>query len=268
MTTGYRGTARPSTPRELRRYPLALRLTARGLREPSSEGHRQRAGLRLWCARAHWCRLAALPIHIDDSIIAYVNTKASALAPLFRSDAQGEILARLFLNPNRAFTISELARTANTPYASAHREVSRIVKMGLVTTEKRGQAVEVKARRDTPFFRPLAELLGLTYGPAVVIPNHLAGIAGIDQAYIYGSWAARREGEPGDPPGDIDLLIVGNPPRGEVYEASRIAGAALAREVNPRIVSAAAWGAADADPFLRTLAERPLIHLDLQETLS
>jgi len=209
-----------------------------------------------------------LPIHIGDSIIVYVNIKAPTLAPLFRSDAQGEILARLFLNPDRAFTISELARTANTPYASAHREVSRIVKMGLVTTEKRGQAVEVKARRDTPVFRPLAELLGLTYGPPVVIPNYLAGIAGIDEAYIYGSWAARRVGEPGDPPGDIDLLIVGNPPRGEVYDAARVAGAALARVVNPRIVSAAAWKAADTDPFLRTLAERPLMQLDLRETPS
>ncbi|WP_166785656.1 MULTISPECIES: ArsR family transcriptional regulator [Cryobacterium] len=195
-----------------------------------------------------------------------MNIKAPTLAPLFRSDAQGEILARLFLNPDRSFTISDLARAAHTPYSSAHREVSRIAKMGLASTSKRGQAVEVRARRDTPAFRPLAELLGLTYGPAVVIPHHLAGIVGIDAAFLYGSWAARRAGEPGDAPGDIDLLIVGNPPRGQVYEASRTAGITLARAVNPRIVSAAAWKAADTDPFLRTLSERPLVHLDLLET--
>ena len=202
-------------------------------------------------------------IQISDSIIAYVNTKAPTLAPLFRSDTQGEILARLFLNPDRSFTISDLARAAHTPYASAHREVTRIAQMGLATTRKRGQAVEVRVRCDTPAFRPLAELLGLTYGPAVVIPKHLAGIAGIDAAYIYGSWAARREGEPGDTPRDIDLLIVGNPPRGEVHEAARTAGLVLVREVNPRIVSAAAWEAADTDQFLRTLRERPLVHLDV-----
>ena len=138
--------------------------------------------------------------------------------------------------------------------------------MGLATTSKRGQAVEVRARRDTPAFRPLAELLGLTYGPAVVIPQHLTGIAGIDAAYIYGSWAARRGGEPGDTPGDIDLLIVGNPSRGEVYEAARTAGIALVREVNPRIIGAVAWEAADTDPFLRTLRDRPLVHLDLEGT--
>ncbi|TFD44830.1 ArsR family transcriptional regulator [Cryobacterium frigoriphilum] len=194
-----------------------------------------------------------------------MNIKAPALTPLFRSDAQGEILARLFLNADRTFTVAELARAARTPYASAHREVARIVQMGLASTEKRGQAVEVQVRRDTPTFRPLAELLTLSYGPAVVIPQHLAGIAGIEKAYIYGSWAARREGEPGDAPGDLDVLIVGNPSRSEVYEAARIAGTVLGREVNPRIVSPASWESADADPFLRTLRERPLVGLELQE---
>lgn len=208
-----------------------------------------------------------LLVHIRDSIIVYVNTKAPTLAPLFRSDAQGELLATLFLNPERSFTISELARAAHTPYASAHREVSRIAEMGLATTTKRGQSVEVQARRDTPVFRPLAELLGFTYGPAIVIPNYLAGIPGIEAAYIYGSWAARQTGEPGDTPGDIDLLIVGNPPRGDVYEAVRLAGSAIAREVNPRIVSVEQWAAAD-DPFLRTLAQRPIVHLDIKEPLS
>ncbi len=197
-----------------------------------------------------------------------MNIKAPTLAPLFRSDAQGEILAQLFLNADREFTISELARMANTPYASAHREVSRITGMGLATSKKRGQAVEVQVRRDTPFFGPLVELLSLTYGPSVVIPRQFQTIDGIDHAYIYGSWAARREGEIGDPPGDVDVLIVGNPARAQIHEAASKAGAALSREVNTRIVSSAAWEASDTDPFLRTLRERPLVPLDLQQNPS
>ena len=211
------------------------------------------------------CPIGSWPftIHITESIIAYVNIKAPVLSPLFRSDAQGELLAMLFLNPEKSFTIAELARAAGTPYASAHREVSRIATMGLATALKRGQAVEVQARRDTPMFRPLAEILTLTYGPAVVIPNYLEGISGIERAYIYGSWAARHLGEPGDAPGDIDLLLVGNPSRGQIHEAVRLAGTAIAREVNARIVSAAAWAASETDPFLRTVTQRPLVELEL-----
>lgn len=143
--------------------------------------------------------------------------------------------------------------------------ISGLSRIPLASTEKRGQAVEVQVRRDTPAFRPLAELLTLSYGPAVVIPRHLAGIIGIDKAYIYGSWAARREGEPGDAPGDIDVLIVGNPSGSDVHEAARIAGTVLGREVNPRIVSLDSWESADVDPYLRTLRERPLVALELPE---
>jgi hypothetical protein len=205
--------------------------------------------------------------HIRDSNISYVNIKAPTLAPLFRSDAQGELLANLFLNPQKSFTIAELARAAHTPYASAHREVSRILEMGLATSTKRGQSLEIRAKQDTAAFRPLAELLSLTYGPAVVIPNYLSGIPGIREAYIYGSWAARLAGEPGDSPGDIDLLIIGNPPRSAVYEAVRLASSSIAREINPRIVSEKQWATAADDPFLHTVSQRPLIQLDLEPVI-
>ncbi len=140
--------------------------------------------------------------------------------------------------------------------------------MGLVRTTRRGQSVEVQARRDTPVFRPLAELLNLAYGPAIVLPSYLASVSGIERAYIYGSWAARHAGEAGDTPVDIDLLIVGNPPRADAYEAVRLAGSAIGREVNARIVSVDQWESADNDPFLSTLTQRPLSRLDLTKEKS
>jgi predicted nucleotidyltransferase len=194
-----------------------------------------------------------------------MNSAAPSLSPLFRSDMQGEILARIFLNPDRSFTISDLARAAQSPYASVHREVTRLLQMGVVHGEKHGQALEISARVDSPVFAPLSELLRLSYGPTAVLPAMLSGIEGIVDAYIYGSWAARRLGEPGSPPGDVDLLVIGNPTRSEVYEAAQHAGSILAREVNVRVISAEAWKSTSDDPFLQTIKERPLVQLDLQE---
>ncbi|MCY7288084.1 MAG: nucleotidyltransferase domain-containing protein [Cryobacterium sp.] len=114
----------------------------------------------------------------------------------------------------------------------------------------------------------MAELLSLAYGPAIVLPNYLAPVPGIEKAYIYGSWAARHAGEAGHTPVDIDLLIVGNPPRTEAYEAVRLAGSAIGRDVNARIVSVDQWGSAHSDPFLSTLTQRPLTRLDLTEKKS
>lgn len=190
----------------------------------------------------------------------YVNASAPELAPLFRSNAQGEILARLLLNPEQAVTIAELARATSTSYASTHREVQHLVRAGVVTEKRVGRASQVTANKTSPAYGPLTELLLLTYGPAVVVPRVLTDIGAIQTAYIYGSWAARRAGEQGSPPRDIDVLVVGNPARDAVYEAAEEAERILGREVNIRIVSAAAWAKA-VDPFIRTVQDRPLVEL-------
>lgn len=193
-----------------------------------------------------------------------MNTPAPRLSPLFRSDTQAEILARLILNSDRSYTTAELARIAGAPYATAHREVQRLVDAGLLTQEKVGRAIRLSANQSDPAFAPVGELLRLSYGPAVVVPQVLAGLAGIEEAYLYGSWAARRAGEKGSPPGDIDVLVVGNPDRGKVHDASAQAERVLGREVNIRLVSPKAWHEG-VDLFVKTVRERPRIRLELQE---
>jgi predicted nucleotidyltransferase len=201
-------------------------------------------------------------IHLRDTSIAYVNVAAPELAPLFRSDTQGEILARLLLSPDRAYTVAELATMTGTAYASAHREVQRLSRTGLLRERRVGRHHQLSADTSSPAYRPLVELLLLTYGPVSVLPRLLAGVPGIDEAYIYGSWAARRAGEPGSPPGDVDVLLVGDPPRGAVHAAAEQAESELGREVSIRVVSAEAWRTS-SDAFLRTVRQRPLTRLRL-----
>jgi len=201
-------------------------------------------------------------ILIRDGSIAYVVTTAPELSPLFRSDAQGEILALLLLNPDQAFTIADVARTTNTSYASTHREVERLLRTQVLTDTPVGLHRQVRANSKSPALKPLQELLLLSYGPATVLPPLLHDIDGIEEAYIYGSWAARRMGAEGSPPRDIDLLIVGNPSRNEIYEAADEASRVIGREVNPRIVSPDTWRTSD-DPFTTTVRSGPLVRLPL-----
>ncbi|MDR1264481.1 MAG: ArsR family transcriptional regulator [Propionibacteriaceae bacterium] len=193
-----------------------------------------------------------------------MNTSAPRLAPLFRSDAQAEILARLLLNPDRGHTIAELARLVGASYASVHREVQRLLIIGLLAQERVGQAVRLSANQKDPAYGPLVELLRLSYGPTAVLPGLLAGVPGVEEAYIYGSWAARRAGEPGGPPGDIDVLVVGRPSRAAIHEAAQQAERVLGREVNLRLVTPEAWRAGE-DLFLRTVRERPRVRLVLED---
>jgi predicted nucleotidyltransferase len=63
---------------------------------------------------------------------------------------------------------------------------------------------------DSALSRPLTDLLTVTYGPLPVLTEELRTVPGIAKAYLYGSWAARYSGEPGPPPNDVDVLVVGD----------------------------------------------------------
>lgn len=198
-----------------------------------------------------------------DNIIANMSKSTSHLAALFRSDTQADILARVLLNPDRSYTISDLSRLVGAAYATTHREVQRLIELGLFRHEQVGRAIRVSANQDDPAFPHAAELVRLSHGPSAVLPRVLAGIPGIAEAHIYGSWAARRLGEPGTPPGDVDVLVVGDPPRAAVHEAATAAEHELGRDVSIRIVTPDTWSS-NQDLFVRTIHERPMLRLTLE----
>jgi len=96
-----------------------------------------------------------------------------------------------------------------------------------------------------------------------VVREELGAIDGIEQLFIFGSWAARYAGEQGPAPHDVDVLIIGAPDRDEVYEAARRAQDRLGREVNTTIRKAEQWHSAQ-DGFTRQLRSSPLVQIPLQ----
>ena len=87
-------------------------------------------------------------------------------------------------------------------------------------------------------------------------------LPGIEQALIFGSWAARYLGEPGAEPGDVDVLVIGQPQRRSVTRVTTALTERLGREVSATIVSPERWKAG-ADGFLRQVKRGPVVQLDL-----
>ncbi|WP_157556420.1 hypothetical protein [Herbidospora yilanensis] len=111
----------------------------------------------------------------------------------------------------------------------------------------------------------MTDLLALTYGPVAVLPELLGGVSGVEEAYIYGSWAARYSGEPGRVPRDLDVLVVGEADEDDLYGVAREAERRLGREVNIRRTSRIHWDSANGDPFLESVRSRPLVRLKIEE---
>jgi hypothetical protein len=187
------------------------------------------------------------------------------LLPLLRSRVQGDLLALLYLHPDRDYSLTEAAALIGASVKTVHTEASRLIEAGFVSDSRRGNVRLIRAVTDSPVSRPLTDLLAVTYGPLPVLNDLLADLHGISHAFIYGSWAARYLGEPGPVPGDVDVLVVGTTDRDELDEIARAAQNRLGRPVDIRRVRPAAWASPDpADTFLASVRERPLIPLRVQ----
>jgi predicted nucleotidyltransferase len=193
-----------------------------------------------------------------------MQTPGPPLLPLLRSRLQAELLTLVLLNPDREWTLTELAHLAGGSVATAQREVARAEQTGVITSRRLGNTRLVTAA-ESPLTGPLSELLLRSFGPRHILAHELSDIAGIDAAYLFGSWAARYAGETGRPPADIDILVIGNPDRDDLYDAATRAGQRLAREVNVTIRPTDWWKSGD-DAFHRQISSRPLITIteDLQ----
>ncbi len=181
--------------------------------------------------------------------------------PILRSQQQGEILALMLGDPALELSLTEIASRTKTPHPSVFREIQRAERAGLVTTRKVGGTRLVRANTASPYYSGLAEVLTRAFGVPAVLAEALSPLTGIAAAYIYGSWAARHEGQAGQRPvGDIDVLILGDPDRDELYAALSRVEERLGRPVQAAIRDPS-WLASGTGSFHDTVTSRPLLEL-------
>lgn len=197
-------------------------------------------------------------------IIQFVDKTATPpLLPIFRSRQQAELLALLLGDPDLEIGLTDLASTLDVAYPSAHREVERAEAAGLLLTRRVGRTRLVRANSASPYFDGLRQILMRAFGPPTVLADALAGVAGVEEAYLFGSWAARYQGVNGDRPvGDIDLLVLGEPDRDELYARIDRASEQLARQVQVTIRNPG-WLADGEGTFHDTVVNRPIVAIPL-----
>jgi predicted nucleotidyltransferase len=170
------------------------------------------------------------------------------------------VLAAAYLSPGREYSVTELARLASASLKATAQEVDRLVTAGLLDDRRSGNQRLVRRAAPSRIVTPLTDLLAATYGPLPVLTEELAGLSGVEQAYIYGSWASRHAGEPGPPPDDVDLLVIGDPSLDDLDAVAERASARLHRAVNIRRLQLDYWmSPPPTDTFVAALKARPLV---------
>lgn len=176
---------------------------------------------------------------------------------MFRSPRVSQV-AWLVYDSDGELTAADIARATGIAAPTLSRLLDDLVTGGVLVERKVGRARLVRANIDAPFYRPLRDLLAITCGPPTVLSAALADVEGIEEVSIFGSWAARAGGEPGHLPRDIDVLVIGDPPRQDLLAACDRAAEALSRPVNPLVASRDAV-AARTDALLRKVLDGPRV---------
>ena len=114
----------------------------------------------------------------------------------------------------------------------------------------------LQADPSSPVYMELRGLILKTMGPEPLLRAALADVDRVEGAFIYGSWADPAERSPAD----IDLLVIGDPDVGEVYDAVSAVEAKVGRPVNVTVRSPAEWAEAEG-AFERAVRSGPRIDL-------
>lgn len=210
-------------------------------------------------------RLAVRSVPVLGTIIPIMGNKSlsSALpAPTGLADAlftpvQQRVLGLLFGQPQRSFQSGELIRLAGSGTGTVHRLLTRLARQGLVTTKRVGNQKYYNANADSPIFAELAGLVRKTVGLVTPLQVVLAPMAeGIAAAFVYGSIAKGTDRADSD----IDLMVIADAlDYAALYATLPSAEAALARPINPSLMTSAEWRRKRQEPdsFAARIAAQP-----------
>ena len=170
----------------------------------------------------------------------------SGLAAALFSPVLQRVLGLLFGQPDRSFQSAELIRLAGSGTGAAHRVLTRLAAVGLVTVTHSGNQKHYRANRSSPIFEELHRLIVKTV--AVVEPLRQALEVQADDvraAFVYGS-VAKGTDKAGS---DIDLMVVSDRlDHATLFEILQPVESVLARRVNPTVMSRKEWRTKRADP--------------------
>jgi hypothetical protein len=192
-----------------------------------------------------------------------MKPKPGLLSPLIRSDVQGLILARLFLNSGTDFTITELADFAYTSVPTSMREVDRLVDAEYVIARELGRVRLIRANENHVLFNSIFQVVAHSYGPAAILPAALRDLFGLQQAFVHGEWAARLAQIPGPIPAEIDLILIGNMNRIDASRALSKAEKVIGKTINVQFASNFDWDR-EATEFIRAMRAKPLLQLQTE----
>ncbi len=151
----------------------------------------------------------------------------------FRSKARQRLLAYYFTNPTARHHLRDLAEQLSIDPSNLSKELRRLEREGLFRSDVSGRQKYFQLNREYPLFDEVRNIVAKTIGAVPLIAQSFKKVQGIDEAYLYGSFARSQQ----DAASDIDVLVIGAPREEVLAETVRKLERQLRREVNYTVLS-------------------------------
>ena len=175
------------------------------------------------------------------------------------SEVRKDLLRFFHIRPGVEGHVRSIARQIGRDPGAVSRELRRLEQQGIVASKTIGRSVVYRVATTSPLGREFRALVQRTLGVEARIRQALSDLKGIEEASIFGSYAAGSERASSD----IDLLVIGNPPSDDLRRRVGAAGRDLRREINLVELTAAEVRnlRRKRDPFIRDVLSGPRVLL-------
>ncbi len=150
-----------------------------------------------------------------------------------RSKARQKLLAYYFTNPTTRQHLRDLAKRLDVDPSNLSKELSRLEREGLFRSEVSGRQKYFQLNREYPLFNEVRSIIGKTIGAVPLLAESLQKIQGIEEAYLFGSFARNQQ----DAASDVDVLVIGKPKSDKLAEMVQKLERQLGREINYTVLT-------------------------------
>lgn len=176
-----------------------------------------------------------------------------------RSKSRRKLLVYYFTNPAAKLHLRDLAQRIGVDPSNLSKELERLEHEGMFRSEASGRQRYFELNPAYPLFREVRSIVTKTIGAIPLIAGAFKEVDGIDEAYLYGSFARDQQ----DASSDIDVLVIGSPPGAPLAEVVRKLERQLGREISYTVLTSREFKARRArkDPFLEDVWRNKRISL-------
>lgn len=176
-----------------------------------------------------------------------------------KSNVRRQLLVYYFTNPTARLHVRDLAQRLDIDPSNLSKELRRLEHEGLFQSETSGRQKYFQLNRAYPLFEEVRGIVVKTAGAAPLIARSLKKVDGIEQAWLYGSFARNEQ----DAASDIDILIIGAPERTALARSVRNLEQQLGRQIGYTALTRKELDQRRAckDAFLETLWRNKRIEL-------